>query len=116
MALALGTEFIYLASQSPRRLALLRQLRVRFRVVRVQVDESAQPGEDPGDCVRRLAQAKVHAALEVVGSDQQQVILAADTLVVVDGRILGKPADRSEGLAMLALLSGRSHQVLAARF
>ncbi|MDE2346621.1 MAG: septum formation inhibitor Maf [Gammaproteobacteria bacterium] len=114
MAIALDNEFIYLASQSPRRSELLRQLRVQFRIIRVQVDESVRPGEAPADCVQRLANDKAHAALGILGDDRRLAILAADTLVVVDDRILGKPVDRSEGLAMLALLSGRSHQVLSA--
>ena len=112
--LAVDAAFIYLASQSPRRAELLRQLGVRFQVVKVQVDETVRSGEDPGVCARRLAAAKAEAALRTLGSAVDQPILAADTLVTVDGTILGKPADRAEGLAMLARLSGRGHKVLSA--
>jgi len=105
---------IYLASQSPRRAELLQQLGVRFQVVKVHVDETLRSGEEPGTCARRLAESKAQAVLFSLGSGITQPILAADTLVAVDGTILGKPADQSEGLAMLARLSGRSHQVLSA--
>lgn len=105
---------IYLASQSPRRAKLLRQLGVPFQVVNVSVDETAHRSEEPGTCARRLAEAKVQVALLSLGSGIIRPILAADTLVSVDSTILGKPADQSEGLAMLARLSGRSHQVLSA--
>ncbi|HVA55864.1 MAG TPA: Maf family protein [Gammaproteobacteria bacterium] len=105
---------IYLASQSPRRAELLRQLGVRFQVVKAHVDETPRSGEEPGTCARRLAEAKIEAALDSLGSGIVQPILAADTLVAIDGTILGKPADQSEGLAMLARLSGLSHQVLSA--
>lgn len=110
----MDAPIIYMASQSPRRAELLRQLGVRFQVVKVHVDETVGSGEEPAACVRRLAEAKAQAALLSLGSGITVWILAADTLVSVDGTILGKPADRSEGLAMLARLSGRSHQVLSA--
>ncbi len=114
MATAMDATVIYLASQSPRRAELLRQLGVRFQVVKVKVDETVRSGEEPAACARRLAQAKVAAALHALGNTVDRPILAADTLVTVDGTILGKPADRTEGLAMLARLSGRSHQVVSA--
>lgn len=107
-------QFIYLASQSPRRVELLRQLGLRFQAVKVGVDESVQTGEDPAACARRLAGAKAEAALRILGSGIREPVLAADTLVTVDGAILGKPADRAGGLDMLMRLSGRSHQVLSA--
>ncbi|MGA9854110.1 MAG: nucleoside triphosphate pyrophosphatase [Gammaproteobacteria bacterium] len=105
---------IYLASQSLRRAELLRQLGVPFQVVKVHVDETVGSGEESAACARRLAEAKAQAALLSLGSDITQPILAADTLVSIDGTILGKPADRTEGLAMLARLSGRNHQVFSA--
>jgi nucleoside triphosphate pyrophosphatase len=108
------TPIIYMASQSPRRAELLRQLGVRFQVVTVHVDETAGSSEEPAACVQRLAEAKAHAALNSLGSGITQPILAADTLVSIDGTILGKPADRSEALTMLARLSDRWHQVLSA--
>ena len=99
-----------LASLSPRRHELLRQIAVTFNTIAVEVDETPHPGEQPGAFVLRLAQEKALA-----GRDMPQAgacpVLAADTAVVVDGRILGKPGDRSEALAMLALLSGREHEV-----
>ncbi len=107
-------QFIYLASQSPRRLELLRQLGLRFQAVKVGVDESVRTGEAPAACARRLAATKAEAALRILGSGIREPVLAADTLVTVDGAILGKPADRAEGLDMLMRLSGRSHQVLSA--
>ena len=110
----MDAAFIYLASQSPRRAELLRQLGLRFQAVQVAVDETAQTGEDPAACARRLATAKAEAALRILGSGIREPILAADTLVTADGVTLGKPADRAEGLAMLMHLSGRGHQVLSA--
>jgi septum formation protein len=109
-----GVAFIYLASQSPRRAELLRQLGIRFQVLELTVDESVHPGEDPAECAQRLARAKAEAALHSLGNHIHEPVLAADTLVAMDRVILGKPADRAEGLAMLARLSGRSHQVLSA--
>jgi len=109
-----NAAIIHMASQSPRRAELLRQLGVRFQVVKVHVDETVRSGEAPAACARRLAEAKIEAALDSLGSGITQPILAADTLVSVDSTILGKPADRTEGLAMLARLSDRSHQVLSA--
>ena len=105
---------IHLASQSPRRAALLRQLGVHFAVMSAAVDETTHPGETPAAYVQRLAAAKVMAAVRVLGREAMGPVLAADTAVAVDGVILGKPADRAAGLAMLARLSGRSHQVLSA--
>jgi nucleoside triphosphate pyrophosphatase len=110
----LDDVFIYLASQSPRRAELLQQLGVAFQSVKVDVDETVRGGEDPVTCAQRLAEAKVQAALLALGSDIGQPVLAADTLVSVDGACVGKPADQAEGLAMLARLSGRSHEVVSA--
>jgi septum formation protein len=99
-----------LASLSPRRRELLRQIGVTFSTVSVQVDETPLPGEKPEAFVLRLAQEKALAGRQLPEAGGCPV-LAADTAVVVDGRILGKPADRSQALSMLALLSGREHQV-----
>lgn len=107
-------EFIYLASQSPRRAELLRQLGVRFEVVNAVVDESLQHNESPYQYVLRVAQTKAEAALALLGDKADRPLLAADTAVTLDGHILGKPRDRADGLAMLAQLSGRTHQVLSA--
>lgn len=105
-------EPIYLASASPRRRELLAQLRLRFEVVPAEVDETPHPGEAPVDYVQRLACAKAESAALRLGAPGAKV-LGADTAVVLDGTILGKPTSRDDGLAMLARLSGRSHQVLS---
>lgn len=98
-----------LASGSPRRAELLNQVRVDFEVVVPDVDETPTPGEAPRAYVERMAQTKA-AAVPALG----RVVLAADTVVVLDGRILGKPKDAAEGRAMLLLLGGREHEVLTA--
>lgn len=105
---------LYLASASPRRSELLRQIGVSFTPCPVDIDETPLPGESSADYVQRLAREKAQAALARLGDGQPLCVLGADTTVTLDGRILGKPADRTEGLAMLALLSGRTHQVLTA--
>lgn len=102
---------IYLASASPRRCALLQQLGVRFRQLSVDVPEVVQDRETPEDFVIRLALEKARAGLAT--SDDKHPVLGADTAVVIDGDILGKPADRAAGLAILARLSGCTHQVLS---
>lgn len=106
---------IYLASASPRRRELLRQIGVAYRLLPVAVDETPLPDEPPPGYVARLAQAKARAGVAAIPVRRQaRPVLGADTAVVVDGAILGKPRDRDEGLAMLALLSGREHAVLSA--
>ena len=101
---------LWLASRSPRRADLLRVAGVDFAVVDVDLDESVRPDEAPTDYVARLAVAKADAGRRAAPSPGP--VLAADTTVVVDGTILGKPRDRADGLAMLARLSGRCHRVL----
>jgi septum formation protein len=98
---------LILASSSPRRLALLAQLGLACEVRPADVDESQLPGEDAKAYVVRLARAKAAAV-----SEPGAVTLGADTTVVLDGRILGKPADRAEGVSMLLALAGRTHQVM----
>lgn len=105
---------IYLASASPRRRELLRQISVSYRLLRVAVDETPLPDETPHAHVARLAQAKARTGCIALGRRKPAPVLGADTVVVVDGIILGKPRDRAEGLAMLASLSGREHRVLSA--
>ena len=100
---------LILASASPRRLALLRQIGLEPEVRAADVDETPCPGEPPGTLVRRLARAKAEA-LGPPGPDT--LILAADTVVDLDGRVLGKPAGREAGIAMLLDLGGREHRVL----
>lgn len=108
----MASNLIYLASGSPRRRELLDQIGVKYQVLAAPVDESVGAGEAPAAYVTRLADAKAYAGFSRVGADS--IVLAADTAVVVEGRILGKPADRQDGLAMLAALSGRTHRVLTA--
>ena len=102
--------FIYLASGSPRRRELLGQLGVRFEVRVTDVDETPLPDETPADMVMRLAVAKARSA--AADLSDPALVLGADTTVVIDGAMLGKPRDRADGLRMLAALSGREHQVL----
>jgi len=102
---------IYLASRSPRRRALLAQIGVRHEVVDVAVDERPRPDEPAEAFVIRAALDKARTGWSALRCSVGRPLLAADTAVVVDGRILGKPRDRREGLAMLALLSGRCHRV-----
>ncbi len=98
-----------LASASPRRQELLAQLGVAFVCTVPNIDEAAVPGESAEDYVVRLARTKAQA---VRASDGRFPVLAADTTVVLDGRIYGKPLDAEDGVAMLLQLSGRTHQVL----
>jgi septum formation protein len=103
---------LILASASPRRRQLLSQIGVEFVVHSVDLDESPLEGELASDYVVRLASAKASLAAVELGSEEgSRVILGADTAVVLDGDILGKPLDRRDALAMLARLSGREHEV-----
>ena len=99
-----------LASASPRRAELLRAAGYHFDVLPVHVDEAAMLGEAPAEYVRRLAAEKSVRAMGVV-ADDDVIVLGADTTVVVDGGILGKPRDDVEAAAMLRRLSGRRHDV-----
>ncbi len=98
-----------LASQSPRRAEILRQAGIPFTVRAVPVDETPLPGEEPEDYVRRLAEMKARA----VAAESAEVVLAADTTVVIDGEILGKPEDDADARRMLVKLSGRRHEVMS---
>lgn len=104
---------LYLASSSPRRRELLAQIGVPFERVSADIDESVLPGETPEAYVGRLAAAKARAGFARV-TTPHAVVLGADTTVVLDGRILGKPQQCAEATAMLLALSGREHQVLTA--
>lgn len=99
---------LILASASPRRAQILRGLGVPFRVAVSSVDESLRPGEAADAAVARLARAKA----EAVASGETLPVLAADTLVVCDGEILGKPGSPGDAADMLRRLAGRSHQVV----
>ncbi len=105
---------IYLASASPRRQELLRQIGVEHELLPVEVSEDARPRELPVDYVRRLACDKARAGFAELARRglPARPVVGADTCVTVDGEILGKPRDRADGLAMLRRLAGRSHQVL----
>jgi septum formation protein len=105
---------LYLASQSPRRLELLAQLGLRCEVVSQAVPELRAANESAEDFVQRLALAKARAGRAALAGRPPRPVLGADTVVVVDEQVLGKPADEAEAKAMLALLSGRSHRVLSA--
>jgi len=100
---------LVLASASPRRAELLRAAGFDFDVQVVDVDEAVLPDERPDSYVRRVAAAKARAAAT---GPRPRVILAADTAVVVEGTILGKPADAGDAGRMLRLLSGRAHEVM----
>jgi septum formation protein len=110
----MASEILYLASASPRRRELLEQIGVAFELRPVAVDESRQPNEAARDYVLRLAHAKAEAAWALVARTRPGAVLAADTAVVADGSILGKPRDRTDALAMLEKLSARTHDVLTA--
>lgn len=106
---------LYLASASPRRRELLAAVGLRFARVAADVDEDVLPGEAPDRYVRRLALAKARAGRQTLeAADATPPVLGADTAVVIDEAILGKPTGRDDALAMLARLSGREHRVLTA--
>lgn len=108
------TARLVLASASPRRSELLRQIGLPFEVLR-SVDEEAKPaGELPETFVVKSAEAKAECVLRVLaqrGEESGVITIGADTIVCVDGRILGKPIDEQDAARMLRLLSGRTHQV-----
>jgi septum formation protein len=99
---------LVLASQSPRRAEILRQAGIPFTVRAAPVDETARTNERPEDYVRRLAEAKALAAMP----SPDETVLGADTTVVVGNEMLAKPADADDARRMLAMLSGRRHEVL----
>lgn len=100
-----------LASASPRRRELLAQIGVPHITAVAGIDETHEPGEAPHEYVQRMAREKARAVWE---REQTCPVLAADTTVVLDGVVYGKPRDRQDALAMLARLSGRTHEVLTA--
>lgn len=106
---------LYLASKSPRRALLLQQLRLEFAVLEVEVPEHRAPDESPLDYVRRVARDKAHAGRFGLGETSDEAfVLGADTEVVLDDAVFGKPADADSAAAMLGRLSGRTHQVMSA--
>ena len=106
-----GQRLIFLASASPRRGELLRQIGIAHEVRPVDIDESPAPGEKPAHYALRLAEAKARALWERLPAAERRPVLAADTTVALGDAILGKPADRADAAAMLARLSGREHEV-----
>jgi septum formation protein len=102
---------LVLASASPRRRELLFSAGISFEVQPAHVPEDPLPGEPARDCAERLAREK---ALAVARQRPQDVVLGADTVVVIDGQLLGKPIDSADAACMLRLLSGREHQVITA--
>lgn len=120
----ISAKKIYLASRSPRRRELLAQISVGFELLLLRddtargmdVDETPLPGESPHDYVMRVSYAKADVGLQRVQQRRLPTfpILAADTAVVLDGKILGKPTDRDTAIEMLLSLSGRRHEVFTA--
>ena len=101
---------IILASNSPRRRELLAQIGIRdFQILSPDVDEAVESGLSPARMVEALSLRKARAAAGRAGADD--LIIAADTVVALDGRVLGKPRDQEEAFAMLSALSGREHRV-----
>ena len=100
---------IILASASPRRSELLSQIGVKFELVPSDIEERPHPDEAPPDYITRIARAKVIA---VARQQEAGLIIGADTVVVLDGRLLGKPVDNQEAKSMLKQLSGRWHAVM----
>lgn len=106
---------LYLASRSPRRQELLQRLDVPFQTLQLDVPELRAPDESPAQYVQRVALEKARAGLaQVQASDPDAIVLGSDTEVVLGERVFGKPADADDAIAMLSLLSGRTHQVLTA--
>ncbi|MGE1174006.1 nucleoside triphosphate pyrophosphatase [Pseudomonas sp. BW7P1] len=105
---------LYLASGSPRRRELLTQIGVPFTAVSADIDETPFAHESPSAYVERLARGKADAGRRSVVSGKPFCVLGADTAVVLDGKILGKPVDEADACAMLMMLSGKEHEVLTA--
>ena len=103
---------IVLASSSPRRKELLESVGLKFLVVSPKADESHKSGESPKDFVLRLSKEKALSVAEELEADT--IVIGADTIVVVDGHLLGKPVDEREASSMLSKISGREHRVLTA--
>jgi len=102
---------LYLASSSPRRKELLEQIGAKFKVLAIDVDESVFSGESAETYAERVALKKAKAGKSALTMDNC-VVLAADTVVVINGNILGKPSDKDHALIMLQSLSGKSHKVI----
>jgi septum formation protein len=105
----MNKRMLVLASASPRRQELLRSVGIPFEVQPADIAEDPLPGEGAKECAERLAREK---ALAVARDRPQDCILGADTVVIVDGQMLGKPSNRDDAARMLRMLSGRTHQVI----
>lgn len=105
---------LYLASTSPRRRELLAQLGITVEVVSQDVPENRLVNESPESYVKRLALEKARSGLDGLGDKSLRPVLGADTAVVIENEVLGKPANKRDFLSMLQRLSGRSHRVLSA--
>ena len=101
---------IILASQSPRRRQLLEQIGLEFEILVPEADEGFDSAQPPEEIVRSISRKKAEAARDLAG-DREALIIAADTMVFLDGARLGKPRSEAEAFAMLSALSGRTHQV-----
>ncbi|MGH8198699.1 MAG: Maf family protein [Steroidobacteraceae bacterium] len=110
----MGYDSVVLASASKRRSLLLDQIGVRHRSMAADLDEQPLPAEKPADYVQRLARDKARAVVAALGGRPDLPVLAADTTVVLDGKIYGKPANLQDCVDILAALSGHRHEVLTA--
>ena len=110
----MNQELIVLASGSPRRRALLEQINVAHHVHPADVDESALPRETPAEFARRIAFSKADFVLRALDGAEGRIVLAADTAVVLDDELFGKPSDAGAAATMLRRLSGRVHEVVTA--
>ncbi|MFZ0456304.1 MAG: Maf family protein [Ignavibacteriaceae bacterium] len=99
---------VYLASKSPRRKKLLNQLNIKFKVIDIHINEAGKKGESPSGMVKRLSKEKMARALEKINDG---VVITADTIVVIDNKILGKPKDKKDARRILRRLSGKTHSV-----
>jgi len=110
----MNQELICLASASPRRRQLLEQIGVACEVRPADIDELSFQDESPNDLVCRLALSKAEQVARSVSGARQRIVLAADTVVVLDGKVFGKPVDDNDARDMLRQLSGRTHRVMTA--
>ena len=109
-----AAAMIHLASRSPRRRLLLDQIGVDYAIVDAPIDETRRAGEPPERFVERMACEKALAGLAALGDARAAPVLAADTVVVLEEQVLGKPRDEEHAIAMLRVLSGRMHRVISA--
>ena len=104
---------LHLASKSPRRRELLARLGIAFEILDVDIAEQRQPGEQPEQYVRRVAREKAGVGLQMVGT-RHAMVLGADTEVILDDEVFGKPGDADDAAIMLRRLAGRTHRVVSA--